>query len=129
MPTGARRVLEAHPALPVVGVAKVEHRRVGAERLAAAPAWVAGLVGGEQLGSEAAMGGAIATLGGGATAGLPLGLAGGAAAGLLTARSGSHQGASGTGPAGERTGAKAGWAHDRTRPPASSTILSTPASS
>ncbi len=95
--TIALPMLETHPALPVVGVAKVEHGRVGAERLAAAPAWIQWQVGREELSSEPTMLGAIATLESGATGSLPPGLAGGAPAGLLTTRSGWHQRASGAG--------------------------------
>ena len=95
--TIALPMLETHPALPVVGVAKVEHCGVGAEWLAAAPAWVGGLVGGDGLGSEPAVLAIIATLGGGATVGLPLCLAGGAAGGLLATGPRGHQGASGAG--------------------------------
>jgi len=87
------RVLKAHPAEPVVGVAKVEHGRVRAERLAAAPAQVGWLVDGDGLGSESAVLVAITTLGGSATGGLPLGLAGGAATCLLAAGPRRHDGA------------------------------------
>jgi len=65
MAAGAGCVFEAHPTLPIVGVAKVEHGRVGAEWLAATPAWVGGLVGGDGLGSEPTVRAVVASLGGG----------------------------------------------------------------
>jgi hypothetical protein len=46
-------------------MAEVQLVGIGAERLAASPAWVAGLVDSEQVGAELLVLGAIATLGGG----------------------------------------------------------------
>lgn len=59
-------------ATSVVGVTKVELRRIGAERLTASAARGAGLVDGEELGAQALVLAAVATLAGRATSCLPL---------------------------------------------------------
>jgi hypothetical protein len=69
-------MLKAHVAETVIGVAKVELRRIVAERLAATPAQVRWLVDGDELGAELLVRRAVATLGGGG----PWPLMGGAAA-------------------------------------------------
>ena len=101
-------MFEAHVAEPVIGVAKVKHRRVRAEWQAAPPAWVGGLVDGDSLGTELLMLGAVATLGGGATLPVMLHAAVPASGGGLAARSGGDQLPGGAGLAGRRASAEAG---------------------